>query len=149
LLPVPGVDLNLYQNTLIERFSNPEVKDTLTRLCADSSDRIPKWLVPVIKRRLEQGGDVTLSAAIVASWARYAEGTDEQGSPINIVDQLKDELIPLAQSQKTNPLAFIGNRKLFGNLIDDQRFTKPYLKALDSLHKIGAKATVAALVAKS
>jgi mannitol 2-dehydrogenase len=149
LLPVPGVDLNEYQNTLIERFSNPEVKDTLARLCADSSDRIPKWLVPVIKQRLEQGGDVTLSAAIVASWARYAEGVDEQGSPINIIDQLKDELIPLAQSQKTNPLAFISNRKLFGNLVDDQRFTKPYLAALDSLHKLGAKATVAALVAKN
>lgn len=148
LLPVPGVDLNEYQNTLIDRFSNPEVKDTLARLCADSSDRIPKWLVPVIKQRLEQGGDVTLSAAIVASWARYAEGVDEQGNEINIVDQLKDELIPLAQSQKNNPLAFISNRKLFGNLVDDQRFTKPYLAALDSLHKLGAKATVAALVAK-
>ena len=36
-------------STLIERFSNPEVRDTLARLCAESSDRIPKWLLPVVR----------------------------------------------------------------------------------------------------
>ncbi|MEY4310114.1 MAG: hypothetical protein RLZ71_40 [Actinomycetota bacterium] len=141
LLPVPGVDLGEYQQTLIERFSNPEVKDTLARLCAESSDRIPKWLVPVIRERLEQGGEVTLSAAIVASWARYAEGVDEQGAPINVVDPLKDQLIPIARSQRENPLAFIQNKALFGSLAEDPRFTEPYLAALNSLFEKGAKAT--------
>lgn len=133
LLPVPGVDLDAYRHMLIERFSNPEVKDTLARLCAESSDRIPKWLVPVINERLAQGGDVTLSAAIVASWARYAEGVDEEGEPINVVDPLKEDLIPIARSQRVRPLAFIENRQLFGNLVDNENFTKPYLAALNSL----------------
>src|SRR6185312_1733722 len=44
LEPVPGVDLDAYKGQLIERFANPEVRDTLARLCAESSDRIPKWL---------------------------------------------------------------------------------------------------------
>ena len=56
LPPVPGVDLDDYKATLIERFSNPGVRDTVARLCAESSDRIPKWLVPVIRRQLEDGG---------------------------------------------------------------------------------------------
>lgn len=146
LLPVPGVDLDDYRKTLIARFSNPEVKDTLARLCAESSDRIPKWLVPVIHERLAQGGDVTLSAAVVASWARYAEGVDELGEPINVVDPLKDELVPIAKSQREHPLAFIENRQLFGNLVDNENFTKPYLAALNSLFENGAHATVAALV---
>ena len=46
---VPGVDLDAYRHELVERFANPEVRDTLARLCAESSDRIPKWLVPVIR----------------------------------------------------------------------------------------------------
>lgn len=148
LLPVPGVDLNGYRQTLIERFSNPEVKDTLARLCAESSDRIPKWLVPVIHERLAQGGDVTLSAAIVASWARYAEGEDENGQPIDVVDPLKDQLVPIAKTQREHPLAFIENRQLFGDLVDDARFTKPYLETLNSLFTIGAHATVEALAKK-
>ena len=52
LEPVPGVDLDDYKHQLIERFANPEIKDTLARLCAESSDRIPKWLVPVIRHEL-------------------------------------------------------------------------------------------------
>ena len=55
---VPGVDLDAYRRQLVERFANPEVRDTLARLCAESSDRIPKWLVPVIRRNLETGGEI-------------------------------------------------------------------------------------------
>src|SRR5699024_8678230 len=50
LEPVPGIDLDGYKDSLIERFANPEIRDTLARLAAESSDRIPKWLVPVIEQ---------------------------------------------------------------------------------------------------
>ena len=143
---VPGIDLTAYKHQLIERFANPGVRDTVARLAAFSSDRIPKWLVPVIREDLAAGRDVTLSAAIVASWARYAEGLDEQGEPIEIVDQLKDTLVPLAQRQAEEPLAFLTPRELFGDLKDDDRFTRPYLAALDSLHRHGARATLGGLV---
>ena len=79
LAPVPGVDLDDYRHTLIERFSNPQFRDTIARLCAESSDRIPKWLLPVIGENLAVGREIPRSAAVVASWARYAEGIDEQG----------------------------------------------------------------------
>ena len=46
LKPVPGIDLPDYKRTLIERFANPGVQDTIARLCFGSSDRIPKWLLP-------------------------------------------------------------------------------------------------------
>ncbi|HEY5178683.1 MAG TPA: hypothetical protein VIJ07_02725 [Dermatophilaceae bacterium] len=36
LPPVPGVDLDDYRRTLVERFSNPYVRDILARLCADT-----------------------------------------------------------------------------------------------------------------
>lgn len=144
--PVEGVDLDRYKAQLIERFSNAEVRDTIARLCAESSDRIPKWLLPAVRDRLSQDGDVRLSAAIVASWARYAEGTDEVGGIITVVDPLKDELVPIAQRQHDEPTAFIDNRKLFGDLVDDPRFREPYVETLGRLHRDGARATVAWLV---
>ncbi|MEU4223681.1 mannitol dehydrogenase family protein [Nonomuraea sp. NPDC026600] len=146
LRPVPGVDLDAYKRTLIERFANPEVRDTVARLCAESSDRIPKWLLPVIREQLAQGGEVARAAAVVASWARYAEGVDESGAPIAIVDRLKDRLTAIAGTQRREPTAFIANRELFGDLVDDKRFVEPYLKALESLHTKGARATVRELV---
>jgi len=101
LAPVPGVDLDAYKLQLIERFSNAGVRDTVARLCARSSERIPTWLVPVIRENLAAGRDVTLSAAVVASWARYAEGVDEQGESIEIVDELADTVQRLAASSGT------------------------------------------------
>ncbi len=141
---VPGVDLDGYRRELVDRFANPEVRDTLARLCAESSDRIPKWLVPVVVHNLEHGGEVERSALVIAAWARYAEGTDEQGDPIDVVDRMREQVMAAAAQQHTDSLAFIRDRDLFGDLVDDARFTSAYEKALDSLHTIGARATLEA-----
>jgi len=145
LEPVPGVDLDGYKHTLIERFSNPQVRDTIARLCAQSSDRIPKWVLPVVREQLAAGGEIRRSAAVVASWARYAEGVDEQGQPIEVVDRLAGTLTRLARRNCEDPGAFIGNRAVFGDLSDDQRFAGAYRSALDSLYEHGARATVKSL----
>jgi mannitol 2-dehydrogenase len=146
LAPVPGVDLDGYKHLLIERFSNPQVRDTIARLCAQSSDRIPKWLLPVVRQQLETGGEIRRSAAVVASWARYAEGVDERGDPIEVVDRLADSLTQFARSQRDDPGAFIANRAVFGTLADDERFGAAYRSALASLHRRGARATLESLV---
>jgi len=145
LAPVPGIDLGIYKHQLIERFSNAAVRDTVARLCAESSDRIPKWLLPVVRENLAAGRDVRFAAAVVASWARYAEGVDEQGNPIQVVDRLAEQLKIIAAKQRTDPLAFVANRDLFGDLVDHPAFTEPYLAALNSLHTSGARATLKAL----
>jgi mannitol 2-dehydrogenase len=147
LEPVPGVDLDDYKRTLIERFSNPEVRDTIARLAAESSDRIPKWLLPVVRAQLADGGPITRSAAIVASWARYAEAVDEQGEPIEIVDRVAERVKAAAQRQREDPTAFIQDRELFGDLAHDPRFVTAYTDALDSLHHRGARATLETIVA--
>jgi mannitol 2-dehydrogenase len=139
---VPGVDLTAYKHQLIERFANPEVRDTLARLCAESSDRIPKWLVPVIRTNLEKGGEIERSALVVASWARYAEGVDEQGQPIQVVDQLKDRVMAAAARQKDEPLAFVRDDQLFGDLASNERFAEAYTRWLTALHQVGARSTL-------
>jgi mannitol 2-dehydrogenase len=143
---VPGVDLTAYEHELVARFANPEIRDTLARLCAESSDRIPKWLVPVIRADLAAGRPIARAALVVASWARYAEGTDEQGEPIDIVDHRKEQVMAAAAKQAEDPLAFIRDPSLFGDLAQQEAFTTPYLAALKSLHDNGAAATVRELI---
>ena len=147
LRPVPGIDLDAYRHELIARFSNAQIRDTVARLAFDASDRIPKFLVPVIQERLAARQPVRLSAAIVATWARYSEGTDEQGEPIHVDDPRVEQLTPLAQAYPGDPLAFVRVKELFGDIADDPLFTEPYLATLASLHQIGARATLEALLA--
>jgi mannitol 2-dehydrogenase len=146
LRPVPGVDLRGYANQLIERFSNPEVRDTVARLCANASDCIPKFLLPVIRQQLAVDGPVTRSAAVVASWARDAEGADENGTPHELDDDLAAQLQAAARRQRRHPTAFLeDNRRVFGDLADDPRFTAVYSSILNSLFDRGVRETFANL----
>lgn len=149
LHPVPGIDLDDYVKTLLERFANPEVRDTLARLCGGSSDLIPKFLLPVVRDNLAKGGKVKFSAAVVASWARYAEGVDEKGQPIKVVDKLASVLTPAARTQGEHPSAFIENEEVFGDLASQKEFVEPYREALALLKKDGAQATLKALLQTS
>ena len=148
LRPVPGIDLLSYTRELIDRFSNPEVRDTVARLCANGSDLIPKFLLPVVRYQLQAGGSIRHCAAVIAWWARFAEGTDEDGTPIDIVDHLKDRLVASARQQRTNPTCFLENRDIFGDLVDNPRFTTTYIEILASLHRRGTRATLRALTSR-
>jgi mannitol 2-dehydrogenase len=92
----------------------------------------------VIQDNLAAGRDVRYSAAIVASWARYAEGMDEAGEPITVVDVLATELTKQARRYHEDELSFIRNRNLFGELSDDAHFAEPYLLSLKGLHEEGS-----------
>ena len=146
LLAGPGIDLDAYKHQLIERFSNAEVRDTVARLCAESSDRIPKWLLPVVRENLAAGGDVTLSAAIVASWARYAEAVDEQGEPIesSTGSRTGSPPPPGGNARNRSPSSPTPNSSVTWPTTSVS--PPPYLDALTSLHDKGSRATLQMLV---
>jgi mannitol 2-dehydrogenase len=139
LRPIAGVDPRAYGRTVIERFANPEIRDHLTRICADTSERIPKFLLPVVMSQLQRGGSVRYCAAVVASWARYAEGVDEQGEPIDVVDPRRDALVAAAGKQGGNPTAFIEDRSVFGGLAQSAPFVRAYLDALELIRTKGVR----------
>ena len=142
LAPVPGIDLDSYKADLIGRFANPNMRDTLARLCAESSDRIPKFLLPVLRANLASGGDIRCTVAVLAGWARYAEGIGEDGRSIEVVDPLRERLVAAAARQAADPLAFVSDRELFGDLVDDQRFAETYVTTLELVRSRGTRAAL-------
>src|SRR5216684_6962992 len=97
LLPaVPGIDLAEYKRTLLERFANPKIADTLARLATDGSDRMPKFVLPSLSEALAQGRPHRLLTLVVAGFCRYLRGVDEHGQPIAVQDSRAEELRNLA-----------------------------------------------------
>jgi mannitol 2-dehydrogenase len=144
LKPVPGVDLEEYKKTLIERFANPTVKDQASRICLDGSAKMPKFILPSIREQLARGGSVRRLSLAVASWCRFLAGTDEQGRPIEIKDPMADELHRQAKAAGRNPRPFLGMREIFGDdLPQSQVFVEQVGDALQSLYDVGSKATLA------
>jgi mannitol 2-dehydrogenase len=142
---VPADDVAAFRGALLGRFGNRAVADTLVRLATDASDRIPQFILPVIRERLAAGGDVTRSAAIVASWARWcAEAAAEHGATA-IPDDRRDSLAARARRSHDDPDAFVSDREVFGDLAEDERFRGPYRAALSTLDGDGVTAALASL----
>ena len=56
--PPPNVDLEAYRRKVAERFANPKIGDTVSRLCLDGSNRQPKFILPSARDRLKAGASV-------------------------------------------------------------------------------------------
>ncbi|HEY8598494.1 MAG TPA: mannitol dehydrogenase family protein [Thermomicrobiales bacterium] len=147
LAPVPGIDLAEYKRTLLERFANPAIADTLARLATDGSDRMPKFVIPSLIEALAQGRPRRLLTLVVAGFIRYLRGIDEQGVPIAINDRHADELCPLAALSTTDPRPVLAVRRVFGDLVENEAWVAELAGLLRQLETQGASATVAATLA--
>ena len=140
--PVPGQDLTEYKALIVERFSNPEVADTERRLCLDGSNRQPKFIIPSIRDNLAKG--VMPEGLILASamWCRYCFGTDEAGVEIAPNDPNWDQLRDAAQRAKADPVQWLLQREIYGDLADDPAFVAAFSTALNA---VWAKGTAMAM----
>jgi mannitol 2-dehydrogenase len=146
---LPGLDLDAYMRTLIERFSNPRMRDTLVRLATDGSNRMATFTLPAIRDNLAAGRLVPLGAAMVAAWAGYWEMIGRGELPASEIpdDVLATTMAEAALAEEGNPTAFIEIESLFGDLSRDDVFREYYLRARASLRARGVHGTIAELLA--
>ena len=146
LQPIPGVSYDDYLNLIVARFSNPQIGDTIPRLCLDGSNRQPKFILPTLRDRLASGGSIDGLALELALWCRYCEGTTEAGAEIARNDDNHAVLKAHALAARDNPKAFLDNRTVFGDLGRDATLAAAFADALRSLHHNGVRATLAAYI---
>ena len=139
LHPVPRVDLGDYKRTLLERFSNPKIRDQVTRICLDGSAKVPKFLLPSISDALSSGRPYRLLTLALAGWFRYLLGVDERGTRIEIEDARAHELRVLAAAGRENPRPLLGLRVVFGDLGQDEAFVAELEGALHEVYAHGAR----------
>ncbi|KQX69776.1 mannitol dehydrogenase family protein [Angustibacter sp. Root456] len=144
--PLPGIDLDAYMATLVERFANPGIRDTLVRLATDGGNRMATFTLPTVRANLEAGRPVELGAVMCAAWAEYwaliARGglSDSEVPP----DVHADALASAASDGDAS--AFLEQRDLFGDLADDERFSQPFLRARAAIVRRGLRATLVDLL---
>ncbi|AMJ63501.1 mannitol dehydrogenase [Bosea sp. PAMC 26642] len=140
--PVPGTDLLIYQAEIARRFANPEVGDTVQRLCLDGSNRQPKFIVPAIADSLANGGRFSGLALVSALWCRYCLGRTEDGRPIAPNDPNWEGLSRVAQAAQTTPTAWLAMQDVYGAVGDHPDFVSSFEDALRSLASDGVSATL-------
>jgi mannitol 2-dehydrogenase len=141
--PVPGLELSEYKRQVIQRFSNPEIADTVRRLCFDGSNRQPKFIIPSIRDALARGimpGGLVLASAM---WCRYCHGVDERGQIIAPNDPDWEELTAMARQARHDPARWIGMRAIYGDLADNQAFATAFAEALELIWDQGVDIAMA------
>ncbi|KQR10989.1 mannitol dehydrogenase family protein [Cellulomonas sp. Leaf334] len=144
LQPVPGIDLSEYCDQLIARFSSEAIRDTLARQVVDASDRIPKFLLPVVRAQLAAGREITRCALVLAAWSRYLEGAADGG----ITDTRLPELLQYVEAETRSPGAFLSYAPVFGELGSSTVLRDAFVAARASLAHDGARAAIAALISQ-
>ena len=142
LEPIAGVDFEAYRRKVEERFSNPEIGDTIPRLCFDGTNRQPKFVLPVIRDAMSKGQAIDGLALEVALWCRYCAGTNEAGEKIAPNDDNAEDLKRRALAARDDPQAFLSNEAVFGDLGAQPAFVAAFSKQLGALWTDGVAATL-------
>jgi mannitol 2-dehydrogenase len=146
LAPVPGIDLTTYKNTLVQRFSNQAIADQLERVCSDGSSKFPKFTVPTINRLIADGAELKRAALVVAAWALYLKGVDENGQTYAIPDPRAEFCQALVADDELIVQRLLGVEEIFGTAIaQSAEFVAAFEWCLNSLREVGVSGTLESL----
>ena len=140
---VKGIDINQYKDTLEERFSNPNIKDSVSRICSESSAKLPKFLIPTLEDNLKSGGSIIYASFVLACWCFYSDKeTNKNGEAIEIIDVRQKDLHTVAAETDHDRLSFLSLTDLFGELKNDERFVETYSRMIDLIYNTDNVKTV-------
>ncbi|MDF3384428.1 MULTISPECIES: mannitol dehydrogenase family protein [Sulfitobacter] len=140
--PVPGMTPLAYLDLIEQRFSNPRIVDTTSRVAFDGSARHTGFVLPILRDQLAAGRSVSGLALVEALWARMCAGTRENGTEIAANDPIWDELKAVAQTARTRPVAWLEQDRLYGDLAQAEGFRDAFVAWLTLIWDEGAVAAM-------
>lgn len=147
-VPAPGnTDLELYKQTLIERFGNRSVSDQLARLCFDGVSKIPVYIMPNLINMIRDHADLTRVAYFIAAYRHYLKyKTDDKGASFEINDPwLTADDMKLIESNE--PLDFLGLSPFQStNLKQSPELVEIYLRMVKDINEKGAMSVLESIL---
>ncbi len=148
-VPAPGnTDLELYKQTLIERFGNRTVSDQIARLCFDGISKFPVYVMPNLIKMIADGSDLTRVAYLIAAYRHYLKyRKDDHGVEFEVSDPwLTPEDEKLIASNQA--LDFLGLSAFTStDLKASAAFVEKYQQMVASILQDGAMATLEKIIA--
>jgi len=141
LQPVPGIDLEVYCDQLITRFCSAAIADTLSRQATDGSDRLPRFLLPVVADQLLHGRPITRSALTLAAWSLFLDGATDTPP----VDRRLPSLKATAEAERDTPGAFLTCSPVFGALGNHPVLRTAFVQARAAITAGGAQSAIRGL----
>jgi mannitol 2-dehydrogenase len=138
--PLPGVEVDAYCDHLLARFASAEIADTLARLVVDGSDRIEKFLLPVLAEQLRGGRRIERCALVLAAWSCFLQ----KEADLHPVDRRLPELQEAVDRERSAPGSFLDYRPVFGELGSDAGLRRAFVQSRAALLERGVRSALAA-----
>lgn len=112
-----GIDLPTYRDVVLDRFTNPYIKDTNQRVAADGFSKIPAMITPTMIECYQRGVAPEATAMLPALFFVFMQKWHENALPYEYQDGILDEAAVHAMFEAADPIAVYANDKaLFGEL---------------------------------
>src|ERR1700730_2861888 len=82
--PPTGYSVSAFTKAVVDRFSNPAIRDQLLRVAHDGAAKIMVFHAQTIRELIENGQDLTREAFLLACFSRYLVGVDDLGKPFDV-----------------------------------------------------------------
>jgi mannitol 2-dehydrogenase len=128
-----------YKALILKRFSNPDVADTIRRLCLDGSNRQPKFIIPSIRDNRARGVVPDGLILLSAMWCRYCEGTTDGGAVTAPNDPNWDMLQARAKAARAKPSEWLAMTEVYGDLGQDRAVAERFAHCLGVVWAEGAE----------
>lgn len=147
-VPAPGnTDLELYKQTLVERFGNRTVSDQIARLCFDGISKFPVYVMPNLIKMIADGADLTRVAYLIAAYRHYLKyRKDDNGVEFEVADPwMTPEDEKLIASD--NAIDFLGLSAFTStDLKASQAFVEKYRQMVAAIRQDGAMTTLEKII---
>lgn len=139
-VPAPGnTDLELYKQTLIERFGNRSVSDQVARLCFDGISKFPVYIMPNLIKMIRDHADLTRLAYLFAAYRHYLKyKTDDNGVAFEVAEpwMTSEDEVLIAGNDPMDFLALSPFQSTDLKIADE--FVHLYLQMVDAIKEKGA-----------
>lgn len=147
--PPDGVDVLLYGQSVLSRFSNPAIEHRTTQVAMDGSQKLPQRILHTISDRRANGAVPRWATLTVAAWMRFVHGQSDDGQPLTLDDPLAAEIRDAIRSKGTDQTinALLQLDTIFpADLAADEDVRKQVATWYEALSRHGARDVVSAAV---
>ncbi len=118
-----GIDLPLYRDVVLKRFTNPYIQDTNQRVAADGFSKIPAMIAPTLRECYQRGARPEATAMLPALFFVFMQQWHLGKLPYVYQDGILDAAAVHAMFDAADPVAvYAGDKALFGDLSERADF---------------------------
>jgi len=123
-----------YVQKLVDRFSNPMINDSTLRIISGSTDKLPKFVVPVILDSLERNhAQVKWGVLILAAWYYYLDAEFKKNQMQDVSDLNRLLLLKRFQQPGFNAKVFISQIPVLSDLNGHNVVQKLFVRYVEKL----------------